>query len=111
MPAELRSLHAGVARRLLLHAAARWCCSTLPVSAYHSIGGGLPEWQISKSISFVSFARIESNFLQYTVDTDAKMMDQNFEIRIVIFEIFLKFSKRRHAVPLRRSGPLWSRPN
>ena len=32
-------------------------------------------------------------------------MDQNFEIRIVIFENFLKFSKRRHAVPLR---PIWT---
>jgi len=28
------------------------------------------------------------------------MMDQNFEIRIVIFENFLKFSKRCHTVPL-----------
>ena len=32
-------------------------------------------------------------------------MDQNFEIRIVIFENFLKFSKRRCAVPLR---PIWT---
>ena len=40
MPAELRSLHAGAARRLLLHAAARWCCTPLPASAYHLIGGG-----------------------------------------------------------------------
>jgi len=30
-----------------------------------------------------------------------KMMDQNFEIQIVIFENFLKFSKRHRAVPLR----------
>jgi len=30
-----------------------------------------------------------------------KMMDQNFEIRILIFENFFKFSKRRRAVPLR----------
>ena len=28
-------------------------------------------------------------------------MDQNFEIQIVIFENFFKFSKRRHTVPLR----------
>jgi len=36
-----------------------------------------------------------------------KMMDQNFDIQIVIFENFLKFSKRRHAVavPLR---PIWT---
>jgi len=62
MPAELGSLHAGAARRLLLHAAARWCCTPLPATAYHSIGGWLPEWQISKSISSVSFVRIESIF-------------------------------------------------
>jgi len=31
-------------------------------------------------------------------------MDQYFEIRIVIFENFLKFSKRRRAVPLL---PIW----
>jgi len=29
-----------------------------------------------------------------------KMMDQNFEIGIVMFENFLKFSKRRRAVPV-----------
>ena len=45
------------------------------------------------------------HFLQYTGDTDAKMMDQNFEIRIVIFENYLKFSKRRRAVPLQ---PIWT---
>jgi len=33
------------------------------------------------------------------------MMDQKFEIRIVIFENFFKLSKRRHAVPLR---PIWT---
>jgi len=50
--------------------------------------------------------------LQYTGNTDAKMMDQNFEIRIVILENFLKISKRRRMGSLcGRSGPLWSRPN
>ena len=46
-------------------------------------------------------------FLQYTGDTDAKkMIDQNFEILILWFlRIFLKFSKRRCAVPLR---PIWT---
>ena len=34
-----------------------------------------------------------------------KMMDQNFEIRTVIFENFFKFSKRRRAVTLR---PIWT---
>ena len=33
------------------------------------------------------------------------MMDQNFEIRIVIFQNILKFSKRRRTVPLR---PMWT---
>ena len=33
------------------------------------------------------------------------MMDQNFEIRIVIFENFLKFSKRCRVVPLQ---PIWT---
>jgi len=62
------------------------CCSAgmLPVLTQHAtIGGRLPEWQTSKCISSVSFVRIELNFLQYTGDTDAKMMDQNFEIRIL----------------------------
>jgi len=34
-----------------------------------------------------------------------KMMDQNFQIRILRFLTFLKFSKRRRAVPLR---PIWT---
>jgi len=72
MPAELRSLHAGAARRLLLHAAARWCCTPLSASAYRSIGGGLPEWQISKSISSVTFVRIESNFFYNTQETQTQ---------------------------------------
>jgi len=43
-----------------------------------------PSGQASKSISSISFVQIKSNFfLQYTGDTDAKMMDQNFEIRIL----------------------------
>jgi len=33
------------------------------------------------------------------------MIDQNIEIRIVIFENFLKFSKRCRTVPLR---PIWT---
>jgi len=39
------------------------------------------------------------------------MMNQNFENLIVIFQNFFKFSKRRRAVPLWWSGPLWLRPN
>ena len=44
--------------------------------------------------------------LQYTGDTHAKMMDQNFEIRILWpLRFFLKFSQRRRAVPL---WPIWT---
>jgi len=82
MPAEIRSLHAGAARRLLLHAAARWCCTPLPASAYHSIGGGLPEWQISKSIFSVSFVRIESIFY----NTQETQTQKKWWTRILKFE-------------------------
>ena len=53
-------------------AAARWCCTPLPGSAYHSIGGRLPEWQTSKCISSVSFVRIESNFFYNTQETQTQ---------------------------------------
>jgi len=57
-----------ICRRLPLHDAA-----TPPVLLLHAtIGGRLPEWQTSKCISSISFVRIESIFLQYTGDTDAK---------------------------------------
>ena len=65
-----------------------------------------PLGQTSKYISSVSFVRIESNFLQYTGDTDAKNDGPQFwNSNSVIFENFLKFSKRGHAVPLR---PIWT---
>jgi len=88
-----------ICRRLLLHDAA-----TPPVLLLHAtIGGRLPEWQTSKCISSVSFVRIESNVSYNTQETQTqKMMDQNFEIRILCFlKNFLKFSKRRRAVLLR----------
>ena len=45
-------------------------------------------------------------FLQYTGDTDAKNDGPEFwNLNSVIFENFLKFSKRRRAVPLR---PIWT---
>ena len=45
-------------------------------------------------------------FLQYTEDTDAKNDGPEFRnSNSVIFENFLKFSKRRRAVPLR---PIWT---
>jgi len=51
-------------------------------------------------------------FLQYTGDTDAKIMDQNFEIRILwFFRIFWNFQKGIARSLCGRSGPLWLRPN
>jgi len=59
--------------------------------------------QTSKSISFVSFVRIESNFFYNTQETQMqKMMDQS---NSVIFDNFLKFSKRHRTVPLQ---PIWT---
>jgi len=40
-----------------------------------------------------------------TQETQTQKMDQNFEIRIVIFDNFLTFSKRRCVVPL---WPIWT---
>jgi len=53
----------------------------------------------------VLFESSPNFFLQYTGDTAQKMTDQNFEIRIVVFENFLKFSNRHRAVSLR---PIWT---
>ena len=71
--------------------AARRCAARPPVQSEYPVERRAvaavplpesPQGQTSKSIS-VSFVRIESNFLQYTGDTKAKMMYQNFEIRIL----------------------------
>ena len=62
----------------------------------------------SKSISSsVSFVQIQSNFFTiHRRHRRKKMMDQNFEIRLLwVLRIFRKFSKRRRAVPLR---PIWT---
>jgi len=73
----------------------------------------LLEWQTSKCISSISFVRIESNF--FTIHRRhrcKKMMDQNFEIRILwFFKIFWNFQKGVVRSLCGRSGPLWSRPN
>ena len=111
MPAELQSLHAGAARRLLLHAGA-----AVRFQRAYTIrsAGGLPEWQISKSISSASFVRIQLNFfLQYTGDKDAKNDGPEFSnSNSVIFEFFFEIFKKASRGPLcGRSGPLWSRPN
>jgi len=86
----------------------RTSLSSTAAALHATIGGRLPEWHTSKCISSVSFVRIESNFLYNTQETQTqkKMMDQNFEIWILWFlRFFFKFSKRRHAVPLR---PIWT---
>ena len=59
MPAKLRSLHASAARQLLLHAG-----TAFRFQQVHTIrwAGSLSEWQISKSISYVSFVRSEWKF-------------------------------------------------
>jgi len=92
-----------------------YCSAGTPavLPLHGTIGGRLPEWQTSKCISSVSFVRIESNFfLQYIEDTDAKNDGPEFRnSNSMIFENFLKFSKRCHATICGQSGPLWSRPN
>ena len=88
-------------------AAARWCCTPLPASAYHSIGGGLPKWQISKSIS-VSFVRIKWNFFYNTRETQT----QKWWITILKFEFcdfwefFEIFNKESHGPSA--DGPIWT---
>ena len=69
-----------------LHAAAPPVQSEYPAERRAAAAVPLPEspWRpTSKSISSVSFVRIESNLFCDTQETDAKMMDQNFEIRIL----------------------------
>jgi len=88
------------------------CCGsagTPPVLTQHAtIGGRLPEWQTSKCISSVSFVRIESKIFYKTQETQAqKMMDQNFEIRILslrFIEIFKKASRGPSAANLDHYG-------
>jgi len=81
---ELRSLHAAAPPVQSEYPAKRRAAAAVPLPES-------PQGQTSKSISSVSFVRIESNFFYNTQDTQTqKMMDQNFEIRIVIFENFQK---------------------
>ena len=94
------------------------CCCTPPATPpvlprQTMIGGRLPEWQTSKCISSVSFVRIESNCFSNTQEPETqKMMDQNFEIRILWFlRIFWNFQKGVARSLCDRSRPLWSRPN
>jgi len=64
------------------HAAARWCLQRARGCRVHScvmaIGADFKMYLLRQFCS----NRVEF-FLQYTGDTDAKMMDQNFEIRIL----------------------------
>ena len=67
----MRTQHFWIRTSLSSTAAARRHAAII-VPLHATIGGRLPEWQTSKCISSVSFVRIESNFLQYIGDTDAK---------------------------------------
>ena len=101
MPAELRSLHAGAARRLLLHAGA-----AVRFQRAHTIRstGGCPNGKFQNVSHPSVFFRIESNFFLtiYTGDVDAKNDGTEFwNSNSVIFENFFKFSKRCRTVPLR----------
>ena len=86
----------------------RTSLSSTAAALHATIHGRLPEWHTSKCISSVSFVRIQSNF--FTIPRRCrckKMMDQNFEIRILWFlRIFFKIFNKAS-----RSGPLWSWPN
>ena len=77
--------------------------ATPPVLPLHAtIGGQWPEWQTSKCISSISFVRIESTFLQYTGDTDAKNDGPEFwHSNSVIFENFFEIFKKA-------SRPIWT---
>jgi len=80
---------------------------TLPVLPLHStIGGRLPEWQTSKNASppWVLFG--SSHFFTiHRRHRRKKWWTRILKFEFVIFENFLKFWKRRCAVPLR---PIWT---
>jgi len=74
------------------------CCSS--ATAGISIGANFKIYILRQ------FCSNRVDFLQYTRDTDAKMMDQNLKLEFCDFWVnFFKCSKRRHAVPLR---PIWT---
>ena len=113
MPAEIRSLHAGAARRLLLHAAARWCCTPLPASAYHLIGGGCRNGKFQNlSPPSVLF---ESSRIFFTIHGRHRRKNDGPEFwnsNSVIFKrIFWNFQKGVARSLCSQSVPLWSRPN
>jgi len=100
MPSVRNARRASIAARRCCSstAAARWCCTPLPVSAYHSIGGRLPEWQISKlSPPSVSF---ESSRIFFTIHRRHRR--KKWWTRILKFEFcdfkefFLIFKKASH---------------
>ena len=103
---EFRSLHATTLPVQSEYPAKRRAAAAVPLPES-------PQGQTSKSISSVSFVRIESNF--FTIQRRhkrKKMMDQNFEIRTMWFlRIFWNFQKGIAWSLYGRSGPLWSRPN
>jgi len=103
---EFRSLHAAAPPVQSEYPAKRRAAAAVPLPES-------PQGQTSKSISSVSFVRIESNFFYNTQDTQMqKMMNQNFEIQILwLLRIFWNFQKGVAQSLCGRSGPLWLRPN
>jgi len=96
---ELRSQHTAAVPVQLQYPIERRAAAAVPLLES-------PLEQTSKCISSVSFVRIKSKFfLQYTRDTDAKNDGPEFwNSNSVIFENFLKFSKRRRAAHLDHYG-------
>jgi len=73
---KLRSLHAAAPPVQSKYPGERRAAAAVPLPES-------PQGQTSKSISSASFVRIESNFYNTQEAQMQKMMDQNFEIRIL----------------------------
>ena len=75
MPAELQSLHAGAARRLLLNAGAAVCFQRV-----HTIrsAGGCRNGKFQNLSPLSVLLESSRIFLQYTGDTDAKNDEPEF---------------------------------
>ena len=94
--------------------------STRCLRRAHSIGRGcrvytcvMAIWADFKMYLLRQFCSNRVEFFSNTQETQTqKMMDQNFDIRILLFlRIFLNFQKGVARSLCSRSGPLWSRQN
>ena len=93
---ELRSLHAAGSIRISRQAS---CCCSSAIAGI-AIGANFKIYLLRQFGS-----NWVQSFLQYTGDTEAKNRPEFWNSNSVIFENFLKFSKRCRAVPLR---PIWT---